>query len=323
MHDTTATISSEQPPGVVFRGKNQSLAKSAVAILRDERPMTLRQLYYRCVSAGVIRNAATEYKRLGSLMTRIREANTIPRTWLVDHTRATLKPSSWSGLGDFGETVRTCYRKDFWASMPHYVAVFVEKDAVAGTVQPVTNKYDTALHVCRGYASISFAGEIADAWASINKPIFGYCCGDFDPSGFDLERDLREKLARYSGRTEEWDPRLASSKNFVWQRLGVTDEDFDAYDLVRLPVKKTDRRARGFVKLHGDHCAEVDAIPPKQLRFQVEAAIVSHIDDNRWRRLQEVEQAEQATLEQFTATWSKKPNLGSVSQNDDAQEGST
>jgi len=189
--------------------------------------------------------------------------------------------------------------------MPHYVAIFVEKDAVAGTIQPITNEYDVPLHVCRGYASISFAGEIADAWATIGKPIFAYYLGDFDPSGFDLERDLREKLARYSGRWEEEDPDLACGKNFVWQRLGVTEEDFSVYNLVRLPVKQSDRRAGGFVEVHGDHCAEIDAIPPVKLRQQVEEAITEHIDEDRWLRLRGVERAEQETLNQFTAAWSK------------------
>ena len=62
-------------------------------------------------------------------------------------------------MADFSESVRDCYRKDFWASLPHHVEVFVEKDAVAGTVQPVTSENDVAIRVCRGYASVSFNRE--------------------------------------------------------------------------------------------------------------------------------------------------------------------
>src|SRR5262245_50246495 len=113
--------------------------------------MTLRQLFYRLVSAGALANAQKEYKRLGALMTRLREAEVVPRTWIVDHVRDTLKPSSWTGLADFTDTVRRAYRKDFWSSLPALVEVFVEKDAVAGTIQPVTREYDVALRVCRGY----------------------------------------------------------------------------------------------------------------------------------------------------------------------------
>jgi hypothetical protein len=123
----------------LFRAKNQVLAEAAAEILEQERPMTLRQLYYRLISAGHLRNAQSEYKRLGAVMTRLREDNYVPRTWLVDHTRSTLKPSSWSGLADFGDSVRESYRKDFWAQQEHDLHIFVEKDAVAGTIQPVTD----------------------------------------------------------------------------------------------------------------------------------------------------------------------------------------
>jgi len=243
--------------------------------------MTLRQLYYRLVSCGALRNKQAEYQRLGVLMTRLREAGDIPRTWIVDHVRTRLKPSSWSGLADFADSVRDCYRKNYWSRLPHHVEVFVEKDAIAGTVQPVTAANDVALQVCRGYSSVSFAGENADQWSRITKPIFAYYLGDFDPSGFDLERDLREKLERYSGRSCETDPDDASEDNFIWQRLGVTVEDFDEHDLIRLPVKTTDNRAAGFIKQYGTDCAEIDAIAPSELRRRVEEAIDSHIDVDR------------------------------------------
>ena len=284
---------------VIFRAKNKGLADAAVAILTEERPMTLRQLYYRLISVGPLRNAASEYSRLGAVMTRLREAGDVPRSWLVDHTRTTLKPSSWSGLADFSESVRDCYRKNYWASLPHHVEVFVEKDAVAGTIQPITDENDVAIRVCRGYASVSFAGEIADFWRRIRKPIFAYYLGDYDPSGFDLERDLREKIERYSGRDCYDDFDDAALDTFVWQRLGVTAADFTAHDLIRLPVKETDKRAAGFIERHGTACAEIDAIPPTELRRRVEEAINSHIDVDQWNRLIAVERAEQETLDRM------------------------
>lgn len=281
--------------------KNTSLLEAAVEILKAEQPCTLRQLYYRLISAGHLDNAQREYQRLGKLMTRAREQGLINRRWIVDHVRATLKPSSWSGLVDFGDTVRNAYRKDYWASLEHYVAVFVEKDAVAGTVQPVTHANNVALHVCRGYASVSFVGEIADEWQQIRKPIFAYYLGDFDPSGFDIERDLREKLERYSDRPV-WDsPRHQAEMVYpgvtYWQRLGVLPEDFEVFDLVRLPIKTKDSRASGFIDRFGDAGAEIDAIPPTELRRRVEDAIDGHIDAERWNALVEVENAERATMQ--------------------------
>ena len=270
-----------------FRSKNHALCREAVAILEREQPITLRGLLYQLISAGSLQNSKREYVRLGGVMTRLRESGDVPFTWIVDHIRATLKPSSWTGLANFGESVRQAYRKDLWASMPDHVEVFVEKDAIAGTIQPVTHEYDIALQVCRGYCSLSFAGEIASQWARIEKPIHAYYLGDFDPSGFDIERDLKEKLLRYSGR------------DFYWTRLAVLETDFDEYGLIELPVKTDDKRAARFREEHGHRCAEVDAIAPTELRRRVREAIEAHIDADRWERLQQVERLEQETLAGF------------------------
>jgi len=238
------------------------------------------------------------------VMTRLREAGEVPRTWIVDHVRSTLKPSSWTGLADYGESVRDCYRKDLWASMPDHVEVFVEKDAVAGTIQQVTEKADIRLRVCRGYASVSFAGEIADLWERIEKPIHAYYLGDFDPSGFDLERDLRERLERYSHRCCTHDGDDVDSFSFCWTRLAVRADDFDDFDLIRLPVKHSDMRSKAFIREHGEACAEVDALPPTELRRRVEEAIDSHIDVDRWNKLLKTEAMERKQIDQ----WAKAMN---------------
>lgn len=290
--------------------KNTTLLSAAIEILEAEQPCTLRQLYYRLVSAGELPNAHAAYQRLGKLMTRAREEGIISRRWIVDHVRATLKPLSWSGLEDFGDTVRNAYRKDYWAKLEHYVAVFVEKDAVAGTIQPVTHANDVALHVCRGYASVSFVGEIADEWGEIEKPIYAYYLGDFDPSGFDIERDLQEKLERYSGRrvlpvTEYWDVK-SESRLVLWRRLGVCPKDFDDFDLIRLPIKTKDSRATGFLEKYGDAGAEIDALPPSELRRRVTEAIDDHIDVDRWNALIQVEEAERATMRTVLAALGTK-----------------
>lgn len=153
------------------------------------------------------------------------------------------------------------------------------------------------MRVCRGYASVSFAGEIADLWARIKKPIHAYYVGDFDPSGFDIERNLVERLQRYSGR------------EFHWHRLALVESDFQEFGLIRLAVKRLDRRAGAFLERYGDRCAEIDALPPSELRERVERPIVRHIDPERWKRLQAVEAAEQETVETFLEALRAAPEV--------------
>lgn len=275
------------------RARNRSLVDLAITTLEAEHPMTLRQLYYRLVSAGALANHQKEYNRIKVLMGRLREAGRVRRSWIVDHVRTTLKPSSWSGLADFGETVRHAYRKDFWESLDVYVEILVEKDAVAGTLQPVTEEYDVALRVLRGYSSISFAGEIAEQWSQIDKPIHAYYLGDFDPSGIDIERDAREKIARYAG------------CDFEWSRLAIREPDFAKFKLIELPVKQSDKRAGKFLKAQGGRCAELDALPPSELRRRVEAAILQHVDQAEWNRLKQIEQIEKETMQEYVEEWAE------------------
>jgi hypothetical protein len=268
-----------------LRSKSLPLAFVAAEVAMREHPLTLRSLMYRLVSAGWLPSTDREhYQRLGRIMLALREHGRIPFAWLVDNVRQTLKPSSWSGLGDFTETVREAYRKDFWARLPEYVHIICEKDAVAGTLEPVTREYDVRLSPIRGYVSASFAWEIAEVWKRTAKPVHCYYLGDLDPSGFDLERDAREKLGRYCGRP------------FSWARLGVNPEDLAAFNLIPLKPKKSDSRYRRFVAEHGSQCAELDALPPTELRRRVREAIESHIPQGEWERLKEQERFERESF---------------------------
>ncbi len=264
------------------------LAIVAVSLLIEEKPCTLRGLFYRVVSAGVLPSTDKEhYQRLGRVMTALREAGLVPFSWLVDNVRSTDKPSSWSGLTDFAEDARHFYRLSYWERLPEYVHVIAEKDAIAGVLSPVCREFDVALSPIRGYVSLSFAHEIATTWNRIAKPITVYYAGDFDPSGFDLERDIREKLQRYCKRS------------FRWVRLGVNECDFADFNLIELAPKTTDRRASSFIRDRGNRCAEVDAIPATELRRRVRESIMQHIPSGEWERLQQTENIERKQWGQF------------------------
>jgi hypothetical protein len=244
-------------------------------------------LFYRVVSAGFLPSTDKEhYSRLGRLLTRLRESGLVPFEWLVDNVRSSIKPSSWSGITQFVDTVQRAYRKDFWSQLPEYVHVIVEKDALAGVVAPVTREFDVTLSPIRGYASLSFAHDIASTWNRIEKPIHAYYLGDYDPSGFDLERDIREKLERYC----RWP--------FTWHRLGGNAGDFEAFDLLKLEPKRSDRRYQKFVVEHGSAAAELDAVPATEIRDRVRRAIERHIPSEQWERLTEIESHERRLFNQ-------------------------
>jgi hypothetical protein len=264
-----------------FASKTLPLAAVALNLLAERQPDTVRGVMYAVVSAGWLPDTSkTSYSRIQRLLDVLRKRRIIPFSWVVDNIRSTEKPSSWSGLTDFADTVRNAYRRDFWASLPEYVSVIVEKDTVAGRIGPVTREYDVPLHPLRGFSSTSFAYAIADEWRRIEKPINALYIGDHDPSGRDIERSIRQRLAELS------------EKDFTWQRLAVTPQQFEQFNIIPLEAKVNDTRYGRFAGEYGERCAEVEAIPADALRNMVESAIQAYIPAGEWERLQEIEKQE-------------------------------
>lgn len=268
-----------------FRGENLVLAAEIASIVLEHQPLTLRAVFYQVVSAGLKPSTdEIHYKAVGRVLKRLRRLGIIKYDWIVDSMRSTVKPSSWSGLADYLETVQDSYRRNFWRELPDYVHVIVEKDAIAGVLQPITYAYDVALSPLRGYASDSFVYSIAETWNAIDKPIYVAYLGDRDPSGMDIEQDCKSRL------------RELCKQDFQWIRLGVNKDQFSQFDLLELEPKKKDCRYKKFIQEYGTSCAEVDAIPASALRDMVKEFILYFVPMNEWERLQQVEQLERETF---------------------------
>lgn len=265
------------------------VAVVGMQIVQKEAPITLRGVYYRLVSAGVFSSTGdANYDTTGRIMTMLRENGIVSFSSIVDNARSSLKASSWSGISAYVDTVAQAYRKDFWSSLDDYVHVIVEKDAIAGTIQPVTDSYDVTLSPIRGYSSLSFAHAIASEWRQIDKPIHVYYLGDLDPSGVDIEREIQSKLTRYSGKT------------FRWSRLAINDDDFEPFKVIELDLSKKSKDVR-YAKFMRSYTrsAELDALPSDELRRRVEEAIRRHVPQDRWQRLTEVEELEKRQFVSF------------------------
>lgn len=271
-----------------FRTKNLALACVLVELLAQNQPDTVRGTMYAAVSCGWLPDTSKKsYGRCQRLLNELRLREVIPYSWVVDNIRSTEKPSSWSGLADFSDTVRDAYRKDFWASLPNYVCVIVEKDTVAGRVAPTTREYDVPLHPLRGFSSTTFAAEIGGSWKGIQKPIFAYYIGDHDPSGREIEHVIKRQLTHFS------------RKEFQWRRLAVEPDQFEQYDIIPLAPKTKDTRYGRFLDQFGERCAEVEAIPANSLREMVRDAIESHIPQGEWMRLMTIENQERQSWQQM------------------------
>jgi hypothetical protein len=271
-----------------FNRRTLPVAFGLTQLALELQPINVRGLMYRAQAEAGLYPSTSEkfYEQTGRIVLKLRRAGIIPYSWIVDSTRRRLKPSSWSGLSDFAEDAARAYRKDFWSRQRDYIEVFVEKDAMAGILEPITHEYDVHLNVIRGQVSETFVWNIAEEWNEIEKPIYAYYLGDHDPGGLKIEASLKSKLYGFCNTI------------FYWKRLAVTEQDFADLDLLGFPVKRKGKRGswQPYLDEYGDRCVEVDAISPDEIRRRVREAIESHIDQAEWEKLKATEELERATL---------------------------
>lgn len=107
-------------------------------------------------------------------LTVMRRARELPYDWLADNTRWQRKPRTFDSVEDALRNTAAFYRKALWNEADSYVEIWLEKDALAGVVYPVTSMYDVPLMVARGYASLSFLYSAAEAINELDVPAYIY-----------------------------------------------------------------------------------------------------------------------------------------------------
>jgi hypothetical protein len=278
-------------PSPIKRGRRTKadIAQVETAIydtLEADHPQTVRGLFYQLVSQGVVPKTEAAYKGLvGRLCVRMRRADVLPYAWLADNTRWMRKPTSYTGLEAAVTRTAQTYRRALWADGPAYVEIWLEKDALAGVLYQVTEQWDVPLMVTRGYPSLSYLFEAAEALKTAGKVAYLYYFGDYDPSGVDIPRKVEADLRR-----------MAPNVEIHFTRVAVSEPQIEQWNLPTRPTKTTDSRAKGF----GRASVEVDAMPARVLRQLTEHCITHHVDRQQLVTLQIAEESERAILEAFS-----------------------
>jgi hypothetical protein len=255
--------------------------------------MSTRQTFYQLVSAGDIQNNTTAYDRVQRLLVDLRRDGTIPYERVVDRTRGKHQRAGWDGVEDLMNDAAAQFRRNFWKDQSTVTMVACEKQALEGIFSEVVDSFGASLWTLRGYVSEGFAYEwatdIQNLTAKGHDVAIAYF-GDYDPSGLGIERDCQAKLERLGA-------------EFTWSRCGLLSEDFECFNLVNVPVKRTDTRARAYLREHGNQAAELDALRPDELRQRIEDAIRRSIEPDAWERIERVERAERESLELVSQNW--------------------
>jgi len=259
--------------------KTTNIIQTAAAILAADHPMTVRQVYYQLVSRQVIENNRGQYQAVSKALVAARQEGLIPWEYIEDRLRRPRTVAMWDGLADFASVARQ-YRRDVWTTQQRYLEVWLEKDALSGIFEDVLNRYGVTLNVGRGY----------DGWDSIHNAAGRLkdgdtvlYFGDFDPSGEDMVRSLRERLAFFG-----------TSPEIV--KCALSADDIQRYHLPPDFAKVTDTRRAAFVAKHGDVSVELDALPGDVLRQRLISEVEARMDLDALGQVQAVEQAERRRL---------------------------
>ena len=253
--------------------------------------LTLRQLYYQLVSRTVIPNREREYKNLSHLVSEARLAGRVDWDAIEDRVRMPRSPSEFENLQQLIDAAIASYRLPRWRGQEHYVELWVEKDALAGVLEPLAREFHVTMMVNRGYSSQTAMKDSADRFrAAVEEgldPVLFYL-GDHDPSGEDMVRDIDARLE------------LLRGGHVHVKKLALTMAQVRHFNPPPNPAKMSDPRAEGYVAAHGDESWEVDAIPPDELARIVQRAFHSVVDKEAMDRIKHQEEADKKRLRKAT-----------------------
>jgi hypothetical protein len=103
--------------------------------------------------------------------------------------------------------------------------------------------------------------------APLREPIVLYL-GDHDPSGEDMVRDIRDRLAEFGTETDV-------------RKLALTMDQIRKFNPPPNPAKLSDSRAKAYIAKYGAQSWELDALPPRELNRLVERAIKNLVDEKQ------------------------------------------
>lgn len=253
-------------------------------IVSAMKPMTVRQVYYQATVLNVVEKTEAGYNKVQNDLVQMRRNGSLPYAWLADNTRWQRKPDTFDSVEQALQDTARFYRKSLWNDADCYVEIWLEKDALAGVVYPVTDMYDVPLMVARGYASLSFLHGAAEYIGSLDVPTYIYHFGDFDPSGVNAGEKIEQTLRE-----------LAPEAEIHFERVAVTPAQIEKWNLPTRPTKASDSRSRGF----GDISVELDAIPPEDLRELVQIVIEQHLPKRQFEILKAAEASERDIIKRL------------------------
>ena len=271
------------------------IIEQSIDVLSNYEPgvLTIRGLHYQLVSRGMT-NDIQHYKRDVAATGIARWDGRIAFDAFSDRDRslATLTQSEPSDLYDKMDEAKEqvklwmeSYHLNRWENQPYYPEVFIEKKALEGVFYKPCMKHRIALGACKGYPSLTFLHDATLRFQRAErrgqKPIIIYF-GDYDPSGEDIPRALKENIVNLG------------CESIEVRRICLVESQVVDWKLPPAPTKVTDSRS---VNWDGLGQVELDAVKPEKLIELLDQSIGEIFDYNLYDELDMRESIERETFQ--------------------------
>lgn len=271
------------------------IIEQSIDVLSHYEPgvLTIRGLHYQLVSRGMT-NDIQHYKRVVAATGVARWDGRIGFDAFSDRDRslATLTESEPSVLEDKIDTAKEqiglwmkSYSLNRWENQPYYPEVFIEKKALEGVFYKPCIREGVALGACKGYPSLTFLHDATMRFRRAERqgkqPIILYF-GDYDPSGEDIPRALKENIV------------ALGCESIEVRRICLMERQVIDWNLPPAPTKVTDSRS---VHWDGLGQVELDAVKPEKLVSLLRQAIHEIFDTDLYEELMDREKEERESFQ--------------------------
>jgi len=246
-------------------------------------PLSARQVFYRLVGAHGYEKTERAYDRLTEKIGSARRAGIIDFDAIRDDGITVDEPFGFHGKAGFYATVAhhaANYRRNRLDGQAALLEVWCEAAGMVPQLAGAAGPYGVAVYSGSGFDSLTAKHDGARRAADAGSLIVLHV-GDHDPSGVHLFSAAYEDV-------QAWAEHFGGKVEF--ERVAVTPQQIDTYNLPTAPPKPTDKR-----EFRGQTC-QAEALDPITLADIVRTAIEDHIDLDIYRRVLAVESSERDEL---------------------------
>jgi len=290
-------------------------------LYHDQRPLTLRQIYYRLIAKYLFPKSDESLKRLMTHMATARRARwrTNDGVLLFDVIRddtAIRHPANFfNDAADYLDAarrfVRDHFRLDRQDGQPRRIVLWCEAAGMVPQLRRIAEEFGNSVYCGGGFDGLTDKYLIGGEWAKSRQPITVLHIGDHDPSGVHLFQALAEDIIAFADALKQrvpiTRPPTPPYGDIEFVRLAITPQQVIDYHLEELsqpratstkPGKlwKDDRRFDRFlVRLHGDDATwlandetvtwQAEALPPDVLATIIRDAIEERLDADQYEQM--------------------------------------